>query len=342
MAYDLKSRLIDVLCLKKVDRIPCVSPLQTGTLDLMKASGAYWPEANKDATLMAKLGKAAHTVAGLESIRLPFDVSVDASAFGAVEGKDAIDRQPAILDAPIKTREALEKAKIPDPKKDGRAPVVLDAIKMVSQEFPRTPVICAIVSPFMLAGQLRGSQEAIMEVALQPDFMKDILDKAAEWDIAYSLAALEAGADIIAMIDATSSGDVLGPPQYAEFALPYQKRVVDAVRKAGGYTVLHVCGKTRKNLPYMVQTGANGISVDQQMDIGWVAQELKGKAATIGNVSPTNTLLFKKPENVIEEAKRCIDAGTNILAPGCGFAPETPLENMKALVEAAHKYGVLQ
>ncbi|MFA5311802.1 MAG: MtaA/CmuA family methyltransferase [Methanomassiliicoccales archaeon] len=340
--YDEKSRLIDVLSLKTVDRIPCVSPLQTGTIDLMKATGAYWPDANRDAKLMAKLGAAAHTIAGIESIRVPFDVSVDASAFGAVEGKDAIDRQPAILDAPIKNQSDLDKAMIPDPKKAGRAPIVLEAIKMVSKEFPRTPVICAIVSPFMLAGQLRGSQEAIMEVAMKPDFMKQILEKATEWDIAYSMAALEAGADVIAMIDATSSGDVLGPPQYAEFALPYQKRVVDAVRKAGGYTVLHVCGKTRKNMPFMIQTGANGISVDQQMDIGWVAQELKGKAACIGNVSPTNTLLFKKPADVMAEAKRCIDAGTQILAPGCGFAPETPLENMKALVEAAHLYGVRQ
>lgn len=337
-ALDEKNRLFDVLNLEKVDRVPCVSPLQTGTLDLMKASGAYWPEANNDAQLMAKLAKVAHTVAGIESIRVPFDVSVDATAFGAVTGKESIDSQPAILEAPIVSPEALEKARIPDPTKDGRAPVVLEAIKMLAEEFPHTPVICAIVSPFMLAGQLRGSQEAIMEVVMKPDFMKGILEKATEWDIAYSLAALKAGADVIAMIDATSSGDVLGPPQYAEFAMPYQRRVVDAIRQADGYSILHVCGKTTKNMPHMIQTGANGISVDQQMDIGWVKQQVKGKAAAIGNVSPTSTLLFKKPEDVTAESYRCLDAGTDILAPGCGFAPETPMANMKAMAEAARNY----
>ena len=335
---DEKNRLFDVLNLEEVDRIPCVSPLQTGTIDLMKMTGAYWPDANNDSILMAKLAKVAHTIAGIESIRVPFDVSVDATAFGAITGKESIDRQPAILDAPIKTPEALDGAAVPDPSKDGRAPVVLESIRLLAKEFPNTPVICAIVSPFMLAGQLRGSQEAIMDVAMKPTFMKGILEKATEWGIAFSLAALKAGADVIALIDATSSGDVLGPKQYAEFAMPYQKQVIDAVRKADGYSILHICGKTNKNMPFMIQTGANGISVDQQMDIGWVKEQLKGKVATIGNVSPTSTLLFKRPNDVTDEAIRCMDVGTDILAPGCGFAPETPLDNMKALAKAAQNY----
>ena len=337
-----KDRLFGTLDLEKVDRLPCVSPLQTGTLDLMKASGAYWPQANNDPQLMAKLAKAAHTIAGIESVRIPFDVSVDATAFGALTGKDNIERQPSILKAPITTPELLESASVPDPQTAGRAPVVLDAIRQLAKdpELKGTPLICAIVGPFMLAGQLRGSQEAIMEVAMKPAFIKGILEKATQWSVLFSKAALEAGADVIAIIDATSSGDVLGPPQYAEFAMPYQKRVVDAICREDGYSILHICGKTTKNMPFMIQTGANGISVDQQMDIGWVKQQLRGKVACVGNVSPTSTLLHKKPTDVEAETKRVIEAGTDIVAPGCGFAPETPLANMKAMVEATHKYGV--
>ncbi len=328
-----------MLNLEEVDRVPVVSPLQTGTIDLMKASGAFWPDANNDSKLMATLAKAAHTLAGIESVRVPFDVSADATAFGAVTGKEAIDRQPAILKAPITTPELLERAILPDPRKAGRVPVVLEAVKILASDLKDTPVICAIVGPFMLAGQLRGSQEAIMDVAMKPSFIKGILEIATQFDIAYARAAIGAGADVVAVIDATSSGDVLGPPQYAEFALPYHKRVMEAIREADGYSIMHICGKTTKNMPFMIQSGANGISVDQHMDIGWVKQQLKGKVATIGNVSPTSTLLFKKPADVEAETKRCIDAGTDVIAPGCGFAPETPLENMKALVDATHKYG---
>jgi MtaA/CmuA family methyltransferase len=336
-----KDRLFGALNLEMVDRLPCVSPLQTGTIDLMKACGAFWPQANNDPVLMARLAKAAHTLAGIESVRVPFDVSVDATAFGAVTGLENIERQPAILKPPITTPEALEAAAVPDPRVAGRAPVVLEAIRQLAkdQQLEGTPLICAIVGPFMLAGQLRGSQEAIMDVVMKPAFVKALLEKATRWDIEFAKSALEAGADVIAIIDATSSGDVLGPPQYAEFAMPFQKRVVDAICKHDGYSILHICGKTTKNMPYMIQTGANGISVDQQMDIGWVKQQLKGKVACIGNVSPTNTLLYKKPADVEAETRRCIEAGTDIVSPGCGFASETPLANMRALVETTRKYG---
>jgi [methyl-Co(III) methanol-specific corrinoid protein]:coenzyme M methyltransferase len=88
----------------------------------------------------------------------------------------------------------------------------------------------------------------------------------------------------------------------------------------------------------MRATMADGISVDQSMDMRWVKRTLGRRTAAVGNVSPTNTLLFRSPEYVIEECKECIEAGTDILAPGCGFAPETPLANMKAMasVRMAH------
>ncbi len=142
---------------------------------------------------MARLAKAAHTVAGIESVRVPFDVSVDASAFGGVAGKETMDRQPSILEPTICSPEDLDKAKVPDPTRDGRAPIVLEAIKSLARELSKTPVICGIVSPFMLAVQLRGGQEGIMDVIARPGFLKEVLERATEWDIVYAQAALSAG-----------------------------------------------------------------------------------------------------------------------------------------------------
>ncbi len=334
-----KDRLISALKQEEVDRVPCTSPLQTGTLDLMEASASYWPDAHNDSALMAKLAMAAHTVGGIENVRVPFDVAVDATAFGAVTGKESIDRQPAIMERPITTPEELESAEVPDPHKDGRAPIVLEAVRELVNDLEEVPVICATVSPFMLAGQLRGDEMAIMDTIKNPAFIKGVLDLAAEWNIEFSKAALEAGADVVTMVDATSSGSVLGPKQYEEFALPYQRRVANAIRKEGGLSILHICGNTIKTLDAMVRTATDGISVDQQMDIAWVAEQLRGRCASIGNVSPTNTLLKKGQAEVEAEVKRCIEGGVDIIAPGCGFASETPLANMQAMAKATVKYG---
>lgn len=334
-----KERLYRALDLENVDRVPCASPLQTGTLDLMKASGAYWPAANRNAALMAALSKSANSHAKIESMRLPFAISLEVTAFGGEIGKESIDRQPAIIKAPLTGLADFDDVRIPDPYLDGEIPVVIDAIEILASESETVPLICAVVGPFTSAGQLKGSQDLITDVAVRPQHVKQVLEIATQWSINYAKAAIEAGADVISIIDSTAGGDVLGPSQFSEFAYPYQKRLVDAIHKAGARSILHICGKTRKSLSMMVDTNVDGISIDQQMDIGWVSKQVNGKVALIGNVSPTSTLLFKRPEDVMAEAKHCIEGGTNILAPGCGFASETPLENMRALSEAAHRYG---
>jgi uroporphyrinogen-III decarboxylase len=49
-----KERLLRAIGRKAVGRVPVASFTQTATLELMKASGAYWPMAHRDARLMAK------------------------------------------------------------------------------------------------------------------------------------------------------------------------------------------------------------------------------------------------------------------------------------------------
>lgn len=327
-----RERLLAVLEHQPVDRVPVVSPTQTGTVDLMKASGAFWPQANEKADLMFQLSLAAHTVAGLEGCRVPFDAAVDASAFGAVTSHDTDRRQPAITGRPVSSRDSLDRLEVPDPHRDGRAPVVLEAVSLLRQALgDESPVMCGVISSFTLAGQLRGEAEALMELVTDPEFLKDILDKAARWDVEYAREAVKAGADVIVLVDATASGDILSPEQYQEFAFPHQQRIARAVRDAGAKCIMHICGNTTFNLPFMKATGVDGISVDQSMDMSKVKEVLGPDCAAVGNISPTTTLLFRSPEYVVEECKECIAAGTDILAPGCGFAPETPLENMKAM-----------
>jgi [methyl-Co(III) methanol-specific corrinoid protein]:coenzyme M methyltransferase len=62
------------------------------------------------------------------------------------------------------------------------------------------------------------------------------------------------------------------------------------------------------------------------------------RVCLIGNVSPSDTLLTKGSEEIMIEARACLEDGIDILAPGCGLAPHTPLENIKALFRARDEY----
>lgn len=217
-----------------MDRPPCACPLQTGTVDLMKESGAFWPQAHIEPLAMARLARAAHDIGGLESVRVPFDLGVDASAFGAPTDQRRLIRQPTILDRAVRTPDELFDHPFPDPHYDGRVPVVLKALEILQQEMPEVPHICGIAGPFMLCCQLHGEQVTFKEIDERPEFMKSILHLAAEWACTYAETAIRAGAEVICILDGTSSGDVLDHEHYRHFALPYQQRIAQAVRGVDG------------------------------------------------------------------------------------------------------------
>lgn len=338
MLMNERDRLIASLMLDPVDRVPVISHLQTGTVDLMGASGAFWPEANRDARKMLTLALAAHTVAGLESVKVPFDVALDSTAFGVMTGRDAIDRPPSIIEPMIHTIDDVERLNIPDPHRDGRAPVVLKALSILQEMDLRIPIFGGVIAPFMLAGQMRGEEAAIMDLILNPNLMRALLSKCAEWGAIYTEAQIDAGADVITLVDATASGTILSPEQYAEFALPFQRVVVDAAHRKGAPVILHICGDTSMNLDLMISTGADGLSVDQCMNMAWVKERTRGLCAAVGNVSPTTTLLFHSPSQVRQACREIMEAGTDILAPGCGIAPRTPLTNLVAMANSVKEY----
>ena len=328
-----KDRLIRILHREEVDRVPCICPMQTGILSLMQASGSFWPEAHHDPKKMADLALAANRVAGLESVRVPFEMAVDASAFGVQISDRGLRRQPMVLERKIKTAQEFAEVDIPDPRKDGMVPIVLEAIKDLRRRAPSLPIICGIMAPHMLAFELLGEQEALNMMANDPALLKATLHKAKKFAIEYAAAASEAGADVISFVDPLASGDFLSYQQYQEFAFPFHRKICDETEKLGIPVILHICGNTTRILPLIAQSGANGISIDSNVDILFAKGQLTGRSAVIGNVSTTDILLHGTEDKVRACTAECIAEGVDAVAPGCGLVLQTPLNNLKAMVD---------
>ncbi len=95
----------------------------------------------------------------------------------------------------------------------------------------------------------------------------------------------------------------------------------------------------------MVETGANAIAIDERTSIiktREVIDRIKPGVPILGNI-PSQTLLFQGPVEKIEAAvKMVIEAGIDIVSPGCDFWIKIPTEHIKALVDATIKYGAIQ
>jgi len=325
-----KERYLRILEGKKADRVSCSCPLQTGTADLMEKTNSYWPDAHKDAHKMADLAYGAWEHAGIESVRVPFCLTVEAEALGCGVDISSPTSQPSVQRHVLEERSRLGDLKVPDPQADFRMPLVGEAVSMLSERVgDELPVIAGIVSPFTLAGHLRGVENLLLDTFDAPDFVEDVVSFASEVAIEYARFLLEKGADSICLIDPSATTELIGPDMFADLAGPKNGKVI---KKLNAPTVLHICGDTTAILEPMERTGANGISVDPLVDRKVAKSKIKD-AILVGNINPVDTLLFGDVEKVKSEAQQCIDDGVGIVAPGCGFSPKTPLENVLAYTD---------
>ena len=247
---------------------------------------------------MADLALAANRFAGLESARVPFETAVDASAFGVRISDRGLHRQPMVLERRISTAEEFAEVSVPDPRKDGMVPIVLEAIRDLEKRAPHLPIICGIMAPHMLAFELLGEQEALSMMVNDPSLLKAALRMAQKFGIDYAEAAHDAGADVVAFIDPLARGDFLSYLQYLEFAFPFHRGICDETEKLGIPVILHICGNTTKILPLIAQCGADGVSIDSSVDVLLAKRLLSRKSAVIGNVSTTEILLHGTEEKV--------------------------------------------
>ncbi|AAM07721.1 TPA: MtaA/CmuA family methyltransferase [Methanosarcina acetivorans] len=334
--FTLKTRLLAAVKGEPVDKVPVCSVTQTGIVELMDEVGAPWPEAHTNPELMAKLALANYELSGLEAVRVPYCLTVLVEAMGCEINMGTKNRQPSVTGHPFP--KALDGAAVPaDLLQKGRIPAVLEAIKIIREKVgPDVPIIGGMEGPITVASDLVSVKSFMKWSIKKPDLFEQSLDLATAASIAYANAMVEAGADIIAIADPVASPDLMSPDSFKQYLQPRLQKFSSSVSSV---TVLHVCGNVNPILSYMADCGFEGLSVEEKIGSVKKAKEVIGtRARLIGNISSPFTLLPGPVDKIKAESKQALADGVDVLAPGCGIAPMTPLENIKAMVEARNEF----
>ncbi|MCD4805987.1 MAG: MtaA/CmuA family methyltransferase [Methanococcoides sp.] len=332
-----KERFIRSLEGKEVDKVPVCSVTQTGTIDLMQASGTQWPEAHFNSEKMATLAIAGHEIAGLEGIRYPFDGTAIAQTLGCTMGEGTYDTQPSINDFPFETVDDVKDLTVPENFLESeRIKTILDATEIIKKRADEDiPIIAGHLGPAAITLSLVGVRNYLMWFISNPDTIKELITFGTDICIEYSNALLERGADVVCIPDSEAGPELIPPEFFETMIFPEYKRLN---REIKGKTIAHMCGDSADILEKVAISGFDGISIEEKVEVQYAKSVIGDKACLIGNVSPVHTLLGMKPDGVKEEAKQCIEDGVDILAPGCGLAPHTSLDNLKAFVAARDEY----
>lgn len=243
---------------------------------------------------------------------------------------------------------------VPDPQKDGRMPVYLEAIERLCELTRGEAIVRAPgTGPFSLAGHLMGTQNFLTRLGLleiEPDrdtekALTELLHLCTESLIAFARACLKAGARIVQAGDSLASNDMISPDTYHRWAFPFESRFFTAINtacaEAEAFSLLHICGDNSRILVDMADTGAMIVEIDSKVRLDLAKREIGARACLMGNLDPTTVLLQGTPEVVERAARQAIaDAGAGgrfILGSGCEVPRDTPFENLKAMVRVARE-----
>jgi uroporphyrinogen decarboxylase len=207
----------------------------------------------------------------------------------------------------------------------------VQSIKKMAAEVGRThSVLGWIEGPLAEFADLRGLENTLMDLMDKPEIFTDAADMIVRNAVAFALAQIEAGADMIGIGDAAAS--LIGPDMYTKYVLPWEQKLIAAIHQAGAAVKMHICGNIKNIIQYIPQSGADIIDLDWMVPLDQ-ARQLVGPDVTLcGNFDPSAVLLQGSPEDVAEAARKCIKTGGDkfVLMPGCEVPPATPEQNIRA------------
>lgn len=282
---------------------------------------------------------------GYDGVYISADTWVNAEAVGFPWMEHPDDGPAGGKGTWIQSAEDIDRLELPDPRRSGRWPLMVEAVRQARRLAGDDLLVigCFDQSPFSLACQLRDINQFMLDLVEEPDLAHRLLSYCAEAVARYAVAMAEAGADVLNTGDSSAGGSLIGGAYYRDFAFPYERQMFAAIRKATDVPLtLHICGDSRTCIDQMLETGVDGIEIDEFMDLTLARDKCRGRMTVIGNVDPVDPLLQGTPGDVKRKCLACLAAfeGSErfILSSGCAISPLTPPENLAAMVEAVNEF----
>jgi uroporphyrinogen decarboxylase len=315
----------------------------------MRQAGRYLPEYR---AIRARLGflELCHSPeAAAEVTLLPVErLGVDAAILFAdillvVEpmgvGLEFSRAEGPVIRRPV--RSASDVARLPEVDPADRLGFVFETVRVVRRVLgERVPLIGFAGAPFTVASYL-------VEGGPSRDFLwtKRLMRDGPTWDTLLARLArviarylngqIAAGAQAVQLFD--SWVGCLGPDDYRERVLPHTRTLIQAL--APGVPVIHFGTGTAGLLEAMQAAGGDVIGLDWRVDLDAAWARLGPGVAVQGNLDPA--ALFAQPAEIRRRVRAILDRAAgrpgHIFNLGHGVLPDTPVDHVRAMVDAVHE-----
>ena len=203
----------------------------------------------------------------------------------------------------------------------------------------RNPLIGFSGAPWTLfAYMIEGSGSKTFSKARrflyeEPEASHKLMSKITESIIFYLKEKIRCGVDLVQLFDSWS--DMLPVDQYAEFSLPYVRRIFDSIDEVpkiffpkGGWSLI----------PLFKDLKIDGLSIDWKTSPSYIRSHLGDDIILQGNLDPCQ---LYAPVNEIQGKTQAMIAefgGNHIVNLGHGVYPDTSYEHVQAFVQSVKSF----
>ncbi len=245
-----------------------------------------------------------------------------------------------VLNQPLRTPADVARLRPLEPEED--VPYVLEAIRLLRREL-KVPLIGFAGAPFTLASYLieGGPTRQFVETKRlmygAPELWHELMSRLADLVVTFLRAQVAAGAQAVQLFD--SWVGCLSPQDYQAFALPYSRRILQALADCG-VPRIHFGVGTASLLPLMRAAGADVVGVDWTVPLDEAWERVGTDVAIQGNLDPA--VLLGPPEWVEQRARdvlaRAGGRPGHIFNLGHGVLRQTSPSALRRLVDVVHAY----
>lgn len=270
-----------------------------------------------------------------------FDLQVEAEILGC-DLRWSDKAPPMVVNHPF-SEEMNFIEKIPE-QNEGRLPIILDVMKTLKKAIGDDTALFGLVcGPLTLASHLRGTN-FYLDLVTNPEYATDLLSYTSEVTKTMSTFYIEAGMDIIAVVDPVVSQ--ISPNMFNSYLKNEFSNIFSNIHSQDVFSSFFVCGDATKNLDLMCKSNPNSIFVDENIDMV-DAHEILSKYNIIlgGNIPLTTTMLFGTQQDNMKYVVDLIDQigkDNLIIAPGCDMPYDIPFENVVGVVEAVQEPDLIR
>jgi uroporphyrinogen decarboxylase len=262
-------------------------------------------------------------------------------AVQAYETPFGIGHYTEIVGHPLADEQAIHSYQPPDP---FRSELYQDAtwvIETFQEDYWIVGV--TVTTIFETAWALRGLEQMLMDMALDPDLAHHILDVPFRYHLAAATRLVELGVDMIWTGDdvGTQHAMLISPTMWRQFLKPrmadfiaHLKSINPAIKIA-----YHSDGEISPIIPELIEVGVDVLNPIQprSMDPSEIARRFGNNLCFWGTIDEQHTLPFATPSavraEVLERLQTVGRKGGLILAPTHHVQLDTPLENFWAMVD---------